>query len=156
MQKLWFVIDGTIFLLFCSLLERTLLSGYQLWVEHVPPDDLDSDRHSCSLVQDTVIETIPRVSPQNSQYIVRYFFMFYTDLVVQDDTAFRLRSTDSSLSSLPIYTCMYRAWVSYCFIHHHFKMVLFLQLVSLPGDSMSNMLNISVKCKQSSFEIDVE
>ena len=47
--------------------------------------------------------------------------MFYTDLVVQDDTAFRLRSTD--VSSLPIYTCMYRAWVSYdihCFIHHHF------------------------------------
>ena len=39
-----------------------MLNEYQLWIEHMPPDDLDSDRHSCGLTQENVTVTIPSVS----------------------------------------------------------------------------------------------
>lgn len=41
--------------------DKALLEGYQLVVEHVAPDDLNSDSHSCGLVQETVSENIAPV-----------------------------------------------------------------------------------------------
>ena len=86
--------------------DKALLEGYQLVVEHVAPDDLNSDRHSCGLVQETVSENVAPVK----LYLVSIGNVHV--YLIQDAEVFRLRAIDDTFTSLPIYTCMYRAWVS--------------------------------------------
>lgn len=86
--------------------DKALLEGYQLVVEHVAPDDLNSDNHSCDRVQETVSKNIAAV---------KFYLVSIGNVhvyLIQDAEVLKLKAIDDALTSLPIYTCMYRAWVS--------------------------------------------